>query len=131
AASGKEANCEIPESLPQDGRGAAEDLCKRHRAGRRVGDSSDHAVPVAETAGAGGRRARTSGNVEGTRAEDGSQTVEAGAGGKDAGGGFFRRCLAKNRGSTSEQRRLWREGVYDQIREVMPMQGSLSIERMC
>jgi transposase InsO family protein len=26
---------------------------------------------------------------------------------------------------------LWRDGIYDQIREVMPMQGSLSIERMC
>ena len=26
---------------------------------------------------------------------------------------------------------LWRYGIYDQIREVMPMQGSLSIERMC
>src|SRR4029077_13502220 len=44
---------------------------------------------------------------------------------------FFKRCLAKNRGSTPEQRRLWREGVYDRIREWMPMQGSLSIERMC
>ena len=35
------------------------------------------------------------------------------------------------RGSTPEERRLWREGVYDQIRGVMSMQGSLSIERMC
>jgi putative transposase len=26
---------------------------------------------------------------------------------------------------------LWRNGIYDQIREVMPMQGSLSIEQMC
>lgn len=37
----------------------------------------------------------------------------------------------KSRGSTPEQQRLWREGVYDQIRELMPMQGSLSVERMC
>ena len=29
------------------------------------------------------------------------------------------------------ERRLWREGIYDQIREVMSLQGSLSIERMC
>ena len=48
-----------------------------------------------------------------------------------AGGGFFQRCLAKNRGSTPEQQQFWREGVYDQIRELMSMQGSLSIERMC
>jgi len=26
---------------------------------------------------------------------------------------------------------LWRDGIYDLIREVMPMQGSLSVERMC
>jgi putative transposase len=26
---------------------------------------------------------------------------------------------------------LWREGIYDEVREMMPMQGSMSIERMC
>ena len=31
--------------------------------------------------------------------------------------GFFQRCLAKSRGSTPEQRRHWRDGIYDQIRE--------------
>lgn len=30
-----------------------------------------------------------------------------------------------------EEGRLWREGIYDQIRGVMSMQGSLSVERMC
>jgi len=29
------------------------------------------------------------------------------------------------------QQALWRDGIYDQIREVMPMQGGLGIERMC
>ncbi|WP_148214988.1 MULTISPECIES: IS3 family transposase [Acidobacterium] len=29
------------------------------------------------------------------------------------------------------QQALWRYGIYDQIRELMPLQGSLSIERMC
>src|SRR6202022_2278463 len=57
--------------------------------------------------------------------------VEAIAGGQDAGGGFFQRCLAKNRGSTPAERKLWREGIYDQIRDVVSRQGSLSIERMC
>jgi transposase-like protein len=37
---------------------------------------------------------------------------------------FFKRCLAKSRGSTPAERKLWREGIYDQIREMMPMQGS-------
>src|SRR6185312_16576288 len=32
---------------------------------------------------------------------------------------------------TAAERRLWREGIYDQIREVMSLQGSLSVERMC
>jgi hypothetical protein len=43
---------------------------------------------------------------------------------------IFERCLAKNRDSP-EQRREWREGIYDQVREVMSIQGRLSIERMC
>jgi len=41
------------------------------------------------------------------------------------------KCLAKSQGSTSEERRFWRDGIYDQIREVMPLQGNLSIERIC
>jgi len=47
------------------------------------------------------------------------------------GGGFFEGCLAKSRGSTPAQQRLWREGIYEQIREPMPLQGRLSIEHMC
>jgi putative transposase len=43
----------------------------------------------------------------------------------------FRPCLAKNRGSTPEARRVWRDGIYEQVREVMSLQGGLSIERMC
>src|SRR5258706_6600808 len=52
-------------------------------------------------------------------------------GGEDDGGGFFQRCLAKDRGSTPAQQRLWRNDIYHQIREMMSLQGSLSIERMC
>jgi len=44
---------------------------------------------------------------------------------------IFQRCLAKSRGSTPEERRNWRDGIYDQMREVMSLQGSLSIERLC
>jgi hypothetical protein len=43
----------------------------------------------------------------------------------------FQRCLAKSRGSTPAERRNWRDGIYEQIREVTFLQGSLSIERMC
>ena len=71
------------------------------------------------------------GHVSGPRTAQAGARSEARAGGEDAGGGFFQRCLAKSRGSAPEQQGLWRDGIYDQIREVMPMQGSLSIERMC
>jgi helix-turn-helix protein/transposase len=47
------------------------------------------------------------------------------------GAGFFEGCLAKSRGSTPAQQRLWREGIYEHIRELMPLQGRLSIENMC
>ena len=43
---------------------------------------------------------------------------------------FFKGALQK-RSSTPERQRLWRDGIYEQIREVMPMQGSLSVEHMC
>lgn len=44
---------------------------------------------------------------------------------------FFQRCLAQDQGASPEQRRLWRRGIYDQIRGVMRQQGILTIERMC
>jgi putative transposase len=44
---------------------------------------------------------------------------------------FIKGALQKNRSSAPGQRRLWRDGIYDQIREVMPMQGGLSVEQMC
>jgi putative transposase len=44
---------------------------------------------------------------------------------------MFSRVPCKNRGSTPGEWRLWREGIYDQIRGVMSMRGNLSVERMC
>ena len=67
----------------------------------------------------------------GIHTPEGNQPIEAGAGGQNAGARFFQRCLAKSRGSTPEQRYDWREGIYDEIQELMPLQDSLSIERMC
>jgi hypothetical protein len=45
--------------------------------------------------------------------------------------GLRKGCLAKNRGSAPAQQRLWREGNYEHIREMMPLQGRLSIEHLC
>jgi putative transposase len=87
---------------------------------------------VAQEAGDGGTRTRS---VAAQHARISSPqrnpSLEAAFGREDPGGGFFQRCLAKNRGSTPAQQRLWRDDIYDQIREVMSLQGSLSIERMC
>src|SRR5271154_1538722 len=61
----------------------------------------------------------------------GERATEAISWGEDVGGGFFARCLAANRGSTPAEHGQWRECIYSQIRRMMPMQGSLSVERMC
>src|SRR5260221_10689207 len=97
--------------------------------GQGVGSGSAGAVPMARTAGPGetaGADARA-----GSSAGQGSRAVEAGLGGEGVGVGFFQRCLAQNRGATPGGRKHWREGIYDQIRGVMSVQGSLSVERMC
>src|SRR5260221_11407827 len=97
--------------------------------GPGVGSGSAVVVPMATTAGpgeTGGADARA-----GSSAGQGSRTVEAGLGGEGVGVGFFQRCLAQNRGATPGGRKHWREGIYDQIRGVMSVQGSLSVERMC
>src|SRR5215469_11297096 len=76
------------------------------------------------------RRSSTSKHARGCKPKR-KPTAQAAAGGEDPGSGFFQRCLAKSRGSTPEERRDWRDGIYEQIREVMLLQGSLSIDRMC
>ena len=48
-----------------------------------------------------------------------------------AGTGFFRGCRAKDRGETPEEKQLWRDGIYTEIRGWMQSQGGLSIVRMC
>src|SRR5262249_42897092 len=47
------------------------------------------------------------------------------------GGGFFCKAPSLSRGSTPAERKPWREGIYAQVRKVIPMEGNLSIERMC
>jgi len=80
---------------------------------------------------AGEQRADGDGHIFGALATQAGKGFKAVASGEDSGSGFFQRCLAKSRGSTPERRRLWRDGIYEQVREVMPMQGGLSVERMC
>jgi len=44
---------------------------------------------------------------------------------------FFNDAWKKFRGSTPAEQRLWQDDIHDQIREVMSLQGSLIIERIC
>src|SRR5437879_5999845 len=99
---------------------------------RELGGTTEVPVQVAQEAGDGGTRTRS---VTAQHARIGSPqrnpSLEAAIGREDPGSGFFQRCLAKSRGSTPEDRRNWRDGIFEQVREVMLLQGSLSIERMC
>jgi transposase InsO family protein len=61
----------------------------------------------------------------------GNPPTEAVAGREGHGGGFFEGCLAKSRSATPAEQRFWLESIYEHIRELMPLQGRLSIEHMC
>ena len=50
---------------------------------------------------------------------------------QNVGTGFFQGRLADSQGSIPPEQRRWRAGIYDYIRDVMSLQGSLPIERMC
>ena len=52
----------------------------------------------------------------------GNLQIETTASEQNRGNGFFQTCLAKSRGSTPEERYLWRTGVYDAIRDVIARQ---------
>src|SRR6478736_2222021 len=91
-----------------------------------------HLAPTASPV-EGGAAARATEAVpeRGVPPAPGECRVAEGAGQEDAGSGFFEGCLRKGRGSASEQYRLWRNGIWEVIRELMPTQGSLGIEPMC
>lgn len=59
------------------------------------------------------------------------QRSEAGSREQNTRGRFFQRRLAESQGSTPRSARRWRAGIYDFIRDVMSLQGGLSIGRMC
>ena len=44
---------------------------------------------------------------------------------------FFKGALQKVEARRQSNTQAWRDGIYDQVRELMSMQGNLSIERMC
>ena len=50
--------------------------------------------------------------------------LEGAIGRKTLESGFFRGCLAKNRGVAPEERQLWRDSIYAEIRSWMQSQGA-------
>src|SRR5215469_15980401 len=97
------------------GGGAAEEVRQHCGAVTRTGCASAPALQVAGATGSGrGTRGVAGAELTGVHAAQGGPPAEAAAGGKDIGSGFFQRCLAKNRGSTPAERKLWRDGIYDE-----------------
>src|SRR6185437_14149710 len=122
------------------GRGG-EGTGRREFSGSGAGVGSGSAGTGA-VAGASGSGDAANGPAAREGAGGGSGAVEKGFGREGTGGGFFARCLAQGRGATAAERKRWRSGVYDQIQEVMRVQGSsekeegkasgsLSVEKMC
>jgi transposase-like protein len=59
------------------------------------------------------------------------QPTEAGSCKQNFRSRFFQRRLAESQGSTPPSQRRWRADIYDYVRDVVSLQGGLSIERMC
>src|SRR5258708_7996113 len=76
-------------------------------------------------------RASTAWALPGSVLAQADSQTQATAGQQNNRGGFFQTCLAKSKGSTPPEVCRWRRGIYDEIRTRMPVQGGLSIERMC
>jgi hypothetical protein len=123
--------CGLP--LPATSCRADEGLRQHPGVGAGVGCPAETTVRVeVRVAGQAESRGRNrSGNSETTEAERGGRPAEAGAGGPDAGSKFFQKCLAKTEGATPSERRQWRASIYEQIGEVMRLQGETSVERLC
>jgi hypothetical protein len=96
-----------------------------------LGIHRTQAVQVATGIGSRRRWDRSTCELARAGTTKGNPRAQARAGRESAGSGFFQRCLAKGRGSTPEQRRLWRDGVFEEIRELMTVQGNLGVDRMC
>src|SRR5437764_12153474 len=126
----KETKGAVFKRVPAHGGGANEKLRPRYGLSPRTGSGSADVVPLAGATGSGRSNSECGSQLraESTPTNQAPATV---VGGENPGSGFFQRCLAQSRGSTAEERQLWRDDIYELIVEWMSVQGSLSIERMC
>src|ERR1700694_4926419 len=130
-ANGTEASQQISEGFPGNGSGTAEDVPERLGAVGGTGSPSNPALQMAGLDGAHRLWRKSTGLLPRGGTAERDPRSEACPGGEGPRSRFFQRCLAKSRGSTPEQRQFWRDGIFDQIRELMTVQGSLGVERMC
>jgi hypothetical protein len=70
-------------------------------------------------------------NARESRLRRAKRAAQGRAGRQDIRSGFFQKRLAESQGSTPQEQRRWRAGIYDYVRDVVSLQGSLTIERMC
>ena len=96
-----------------------------------LGHTQTHAVRLAGGGiGQGGERAGQAAEP-GARVGTGDRAAQGGRGGAQFGSGFFQRCLAKNMGTTVAELRGGRISIYEEIREMMRLQGKGRVERCC
>src|SRR6266446_4502600 len=116
----------IQPEIPSPSCGADERLRQHREASTRTRLKLHSAVQVAVPARATGRASRRDGvDTEFPRIQTSQrgQQAKAASGGQNGGGGFFQKCLAESRGSTPAERHVWREGVYDEIRDATARQS--------
>src|SRR6266404_9748671 len=112
----------IQPEIPSPSCGADERMRQHREAITRTRLKPHSAVQVAVPARATGRASRRDGvdtKFPRIQTSQRGQQAKAASGGQNGGGGFFQKCLAENRGSTPAERHLWREGVYDEIRDAV------------
>ena len=107
---GKETSGTVSEGVPSDGRRATEDLRQHRGPIARAGRASSPAIQVARSTGPDrGVRWIAAASLTRVNASQRGQPAQARAGRQSGGDGFFQGCLAKSRGSTPAERKLWRE----------------------
>src|SRR5258708_34567186 len=111
--------CEVHAGVPRGCVVAASDRAERIWLVPGVGHLAPAFVSVAGQCGA-----RSAAAAQACcEPRSGERAAQEAARGKDSGGGFFQGCLRANRGSTPERERVWRDGIFAQVRAMMQLEG--------
>ena len=121
----------VPAGVPADGGGATEEVREHRGTGEGAGSIGGCSTSGAMNWIRWNRVRNPPGNIATRSTWQRSKPVKAVLAEKTLEVDFFKGALQKVEARRQQSSKLWREGIYDQIREVMPLQGSLTIERMC